>query len=54
MDELTRHNQQLADQLRQATDENTALNGRAASPDQDLEAARTSLRRMIRNENTAR
>ncbi|MFE9934598.1 DUF6262 family protein [Streptomyces sp. NPDC005533] len=54
VDELTRHNQQLAHQLRQATDENTALNARAASLEQDLEAARTSLRRMIRNENTAR
>ncbi|MGW3060723.1 DUF6262 family protein [Streptomyces goshikiensis] len=54
VDELTRNNQRLADQLRQANDENTALNARVASLDQDLAAARTSLRRMIRNENTAR
>lgn len=54
VDELTCHNQRLADQLRQTTDENTALKARVASLDQDLAAARTSLRRMIRNENTAR
>ncbi|MFJ9551953.1 DUF6262 family protein [Streptomyces erythrochromogenes] len=54
VDELTLHNQELADRLRQATDENTALTTRTTSLEQDLEAARTSLRRMIRNENTTR
>ncbi|WP_371604699.1 hypothetical protein OG345_40160 [Streptomyces sp. NBC_01220] len=54
IDELTAHNHQLADQLQQATEENTDLRTRATSLEQDLAAARTSLRRMIRNENTAR
>jgi hypothetical protein len=54
IDELTAHNQRLADQLQQATEENTDLRTRATSLEQDLAAARTSLRRMIRNENTAR
>ncbi|MEU8837037.1 DUF6262 family protein [Streptomyces sp900116325] len=54
VDELTHHNHQLADQLQQATDENTALHARANSLEQDLAAARTGLRRMIRTENTAR
>jgi FtsZ-binding cell division protein ZapB len=54
IDELTRHNHQLADQLQQATEENTALRARASSLEQDLAAARTSLCRMIRTENTAR
>lgn len=54
IDELTHHNHQLADQLQQATEENTALHARTASLEQDLAAARTSLRRMIRTENTAR
>ncbi|MER7514589.1 DUF6262 family protein [Streptomyces lavendulae] len=54
VDELTRQNQRLADQLRQITEEDAVLNVRVASLEQDLEAARTSLRRMIRNENTAR
>jgi hypothetical protein len=47
-------NQRLADQIRQTTDENTALKARVAPLDEDLAAARTSLRRMIRNENIAR
>ncbi|MFE7245993.1 hypothetical protein [Streptomyces sp. NPDC057580] len=54
VDELTRHNHQLADQLQQATEESTTLRARATSLEQDLAAARTSLRRMIRTENTAR
>ncbi|MFE9952960.1 hypothetical protein ACFYRJ_36615 [Streptomyces sp. NPDC005531] len=54
VDELTHHNHQLADQLQRATDENTALHARANSLEQDLAAARTGLRRMIRSENTAR
>jgi hypothetical protein len=54
IDELTRHNHQLADRLQQATEENTALSARASSLEQDLAAARTSLCRMIRTENTAR
>ena len=53
IDELTRHNHQLADQLQQATEENTSLHARTRSLEQDLAAARTSLRRMIRTENTA-
>ncbi|WP_228992676.1 DUF6262 family protein [Streptomyces sp. DH8] len=53
VDELRCHNQRLADQLRQTTDENTVLKARVVSLDQDLAAARTSLRRMIRSENTA-
>lgn len=54
VDELTQSNQQLTDQLRQATAENTALRERLAVTEADLTAARTSLRRMIRTENTAR
>ncbi|MFE2246185.1 DUF6262 family protein [Streptomyces lavendulae] len=54
VDELSHHNQRLTDQIRQTTEENSVLAARAASLEQDLEAARTSLRRMIRHENTAR
>ncbi|MFD1277316.1 hypothetical protein ACFQ51_52100 [Streptomyces kaempferi] len=51
IDELTRHNHQLADQLQHATDDNAALRHHTASLEEDLAAARTSLRRMIRDEN---
>ncbi|MFD9051765.1 hypothetical protein [Streptomyces zaomyceticus] len=51
VDELTQHNHRLADQLQQATSENTALHARITELEDDLAAARTSLRRMIRDEN---
>lgn len=54
IDELTRHNHQLADQLQHVTEENTALRNHATSLEEDLAAARTSLRRMMRTENTTR
>jgi uncharacterized protein YoxC len=54
VDELTQSSQQLADQLQQRTAENTALRERLVAAEADLTAARTSLRRMIRAENTAR
>ncbi|MFI7246355.1 hypothetical protein [Streptomyces qinglanensis] len=41
----------LADQLQQTTSENTALHARITELEDDLAAARTSLRRMIRDEN---
>ncbi|MEU1408296.1 hypothetical protein ABZ471_39380 [Streptomyces sp. NPDC005728] len=53
VDELTRHHQ-VADQLQQATEENAALRARATSLEQVLAAAGTSLRRVIRTEDTAR
>jgi Family of unknown function (DUF6262) len=46
--ELTRHNQQLAGQ---AAADSQALRARIAELEADLAAARTSLRRMIRDEN---
>jgi hypothetical protein len=49
--ELTRHNQQLADQASQAVSDSQALRARIAELEADLAAARTSLRRMIRDEN---
>ncbi|WP_241200623.1 MULTISPECIES: hypothetical protein [unclassified Streptomyces] len=51
---LTRDNQRLQDMLRQATEDNHALHSRAASLEVDLGAARTNLRRMIREENRGR
>ncbi|MCH0543143.1 hypothetical protein I3F58_27040 [Streptomyces sp. MUM 203J] len=51
VDELTQHNHRLADQLQQATSENTALYARITELEDDLAAARISLRRMIRDEN---
>ncbi|WP_367326008.1 DUF6262 family protein [Streptomyces sp. HUAS ZL42] len=53
VDELTQENQQLADKLRHATDDNHTLHAHVAELEADLAAARTSLRRMIRAENTA-
>jgi chromosome segregation ATPase len=49
--ELTRHNQQLADQASHAAADSQALRTRIAELEADLAAARTSLRRMIRDEN---
>ncbi|MER8098497.1 DUF6262 family protein [Streptomyces goshikiensis] len=49
--ELTEENLRLSTAERQATTENTGLNQRVAELEDDLTAARTSLRRMIRNEN---
>ncbi|MYX35768.1 MULTISPECIES: DUF6262 family protein [unclassified Streptomyces] len=51
IDELTHHNHQLADQLQQATICNTDLQQQVAALETDLAAARTSLRRVIRQEN---
>lgn len=53
LDELTRDNQRLHDTLRQATEDNHALQSRVTSLEADLGAARTSLRRMIREGNTS-
>jgi predicted nuclease with TOPRIM domain len=49
--ELTEENLRLSTAERQATTENTQLRQRVAELEDDLTAARTSLRRMIRNEN---
>ncbi|MFF0277844.1 DUF6262 family protein [Streptomyces sp. NPDC004330] len=51
VDHLTRDNQRLQDALRQATEDNHALHSQVTSLEADLGAARTSLRRMIREEN---
>lgn len=50
-DELAVKNQHLTQQLQQVLTENTAARARITSLEEDLAAARTSLRRMIRNEN---
>ncbi|MCX4594950.1 MULTISPECIES: DUF6262 family protein [unclassified Streptomyces] len=49
--ELTEENLRLSTAERQATTENTQLRQRVTELEDDLAAARTSLRRMIRNEN---
>jgi septal ring factor EnvC (AmiA/AmiB activator) len=49
--ELTRHNQQLTGQASHAAADSQALRARVAELEADLAAARTSLRRMIRDEN---
>jgi hypothetical protein len=54
VDELTRANQRLEDSLRHATDDNHQLDSRVRCLETDLAAARTSLRRMIREEDTGR
>ncbi|WP_435060292.1 DUF6262 family protein [Streptomyces sp. bgisy060] len=54
VDELTQNNQRLEDSLQQATDDNHRLHARVETLETDLAAARTSLRRMIREENTNR
>ncbi|MFD4510955.1 DUF6262 family protein [Streptomyces sp. NPDC058457] len=50
-DELAAKNQHLTQQLQQALADNTAAQARITDLEEDLAAARTSLRRMIRNEN---
>lgn len=49
IDELTQHNQRLGDQNRQATVHNEQLQQRVTELEDNLAAARTSLRRMIRD-----
>ncbi len=51
IDDLTRDNHRLANQLSEATTETTRLHIQVKALEDDLAAARTSLRRMIRNEN---
>jgi predicted nuclease with TOPRIM domain len=51
LDELTQHNQRLADQNRQLTAGSERLQQRVTELEDDLAAARTSLRRMIRETN---
>jgi hypothetical protein len=50
-DELDHQNQQLTSQLQQAVAARTTSEARITALEQDLAAARTSLRRMIRDEN---
>lgn len=50
-DELTAVNQDLTRQLQRASSENATSNARITALEEDLAAARTSLRRMIRDEN---
>ncbi|MFF7191083.1 hypothetical protein ACFZAR_39115 [Streptomyces sp. NPDC008222] len=50
IDELTRHNQELSAQLRQKRQDNHAVPQRLQEGEDDLTAARISLRRMIREE----
>lgn len=51
IEELTRHNQRLAEQNQQFSLENEAARTRVEELETDLAAARTSLRRMIRERN---
>lgn len=51
IDELTQHNQRLSDQHRQATADNDQLRSRVVELEDGLAAARTGLRRMIRDTN---
>lgn len=51
IDELTRHNQRLADDNRQLAANNQQLQQQAAELEGDLAASRASLRRMIRDTN---
>ncbi|MEU8482310.1 DUF6262 family protein [Streptomyces sp. NPDC048641] len=50
IDELTSHNHELTTQLQQVQQDNTQLQLRLEEAEDDLAAARTSLRRMIRDE----
>jgi cell division protein FtsB len=50
-DELTTLNQDLTRQLQEASAENATCRARITALEDDLTAARTSLRRMIRDEN---
>ncbi|PJJ03472.1 hypothetical protein BX264_3856 [Streptomyces sp. 2333.5] len=52
VDELTRLNQELASERDALTRENTELTAKLEETEEDLAAARTSLREMIRRENT--
>jgi chromosome segregation ATPase len=52
VEELARRNQQLAEQNQYLEGENAALAGRVAELEADVAAARTSLRRMIRDQNS--
>lgn len=51
IDDLTRDNHRLASQLDEATTENACLHAEVKTLEDDLAAARTSLRNMIRSEN---
>ncbi|MGW1761538.1 DUF6262 family protein [Streptomyces mirabilis] len=50
IDELTSHNHELSTQLQQVRQDNSQLQQRLEEAEDDLAAARTSLRRMIRDE----
>ncbi|MEV0173167.1 DUF6262 family protein [Streptomyces sp. NPDC050803] len=50
IDELTSHNHELSTQLQHVRQDNTQLTRRLEEAEDDLAAARTSLRRMIRDE----
>jgi chromosome segregation ATPase len=54
IDELTIANQRLADQHRQADVDNRQLRARIAELEEDLAAARTSLRRVLKDTNRTR
>jgi len=54
IDELTSHNHVLSTQLQQVQQENVRLQQRLQETEDDLAAARTSLRRMIRDESRSR
>ncbi|MGH8920185.1 MAG: DUF6262 family protein [Actinomycetes bacterium] len=51
VEELTRRNQQLAEHNQQLSSDNAALRARIGELEADLTAARTGLRRMIREQN---
>jgi hypothetical protein len=53
LDELARHNAQLVAAAAQHRSDDAALKARVVELEDDLAAARTSLRRMIRTENSA-
>jgi chromosome segregation ATPase len=53
VDELARHNTDLAAALARQQSESAALKARVVELEDDLAAARTSLRRMIRTESSA-
>ncbi|MFF7251510.1 DUF6262 family protein [Embleya sp. NPDC008237] len=52
INELAHRNRQLTDQLQRATAQDNASQARITTLEEDLAATRTSLRRMIRDENT--
>ncbi|TDP28650.1 hypothetical protein [Nocardia ignorata] len=54
VDELTAHNKMLIEQLKAAQDSNVSLQQQLTEADDDLAAARISLRKMIREENQHR